>query len=224
MLIDASRAGDFDVYRSRDAARIAFVLAAYSDQATSPLPASIFQLPSADRVAELYAHTLDVLPALLADPDSFRSHWEAEDKTLTEHEWLIERGLITIEERPALDLAVVRAPEHLGRCHRCAIHSRTERSRIATVQGRRVEFYYRYEGWVQMVSRRPALRVDLSALAEELNQTQAAPGLWVLEDVEEIVPRLYLQGGEPSLAPDEALQRIEHHLRVGTPALNPYEE
>ena len=54
LLIDASRAGDFDVYRRRDAARIAFVLGAYSDSDTSPLPARIFQLPYPEQTAELY--------------------------------------------------------------------------------------------------------------------------------------------------------------------------
>ncbi len=225
LLIDASRAGDFDVYRSRDAARIAFVLGAYSSPETSPLPARIFELPFPDQTAELYVQTLALLPALLENPDAFRSYWEAEDRTLTEHEALIEQGRITIEERPELDLAIVRVPRDLGRCHQCAIHSRTERSRVAMVQGNRVELHYRYEGWVQMASRRPALRVDLSGLVEELNREQEAPGRWVFDGVESIVPRLHLEGGVPSsVSPEAVLERIEHHLRVGTPALNPYEE
>ena len=144
---------------------------------------------------------------------------------LTDHEALIEQGRITIEERPELDLAIVRVPPDLGHCHRCAIHSRTERSRVATIQGNRVEFHYRYEGWVQMASRRPALRVDLSGLVEELNREQEAPGRWVFDGVESIVPRLHFEGSAPSAVSSEAvLKRIELHLRVGTPALNPYEE
>src|SRR5262249_28739074 len=42
-LIDAARAGDFGMYRRRDAARIAFVLAAYSHPESSPLPPTIFE-------------------------------------------------------------------------------------------------------------------------------------------------------------------------------------
>src|SRR6185503_6988613 len=110
LLIDASRAGDFDVYRRRDAARVAFVLGAYADAGTSPLPPRIFQLPYAEQTAELYTEVLHLLPPLLANPGSFQSFWEAEDRTLTEHERLLDQGLITIEERPELDLAVVRAP------------------------------------------------------------------------------------------------------------------
>src|SRR5258707_740993 len=53
LLIDASRAGDFDVSRRRDAARIAFVLGAYADADTSPLPARIFQRPYVEQTAEL---------------------------------------------------------------------------------------------------------------------------------------------------------------------------
>lgn len=223
LLIDTSRAGDFDVYRSRDAARIAFALAAYSDSETSPLPARIFQLPYPSQTAELYVHVLELLPQLLTDPGRFRSYWEAEDRTLTEHEALLEKGLITIEERPDLDLAVVRAPEGIGRCHRYAIHSRTERSRVATIQGDRLEFHYRYEGWVQMASRCPLLRVDLAPLVDELNLEQPA-GRWVFDDVESIIPRLRLEGdAPPAVHADAVLNRIEHHLRIGAPAWNPYD-
>jgi len=224
LLIDASRAGDFDVYRNCDAARIAFVLGAYSDPDTSPLPARIFQLPHPAQTAELYVQALEILQSLLANPGQFRSYWEAEDRMLTEHEALIDRGLITIEERPELDLAVVRAPEDLLACHPCAINSRTERSRVATIYGNRLEFKYRYEGWVQMASRRPLLRVDLSGLADELNLAQAPPGRWVFDDVESIIPRLRLEGGPPSsVSAEDVLMRIEHHLRIGAPAWNPYD-
>ena len=94
---------------------------------------------------------------------------------------------------------------------------------MATIHGNRLEFHYRYEGWVQMASRRPLLRVDLAGLVDELNLEQAAPGRWVVDKVDAIVPRLRFEGGESSVAADDVLKRIEHHLRVGVPALNPYE-
>ena len=37
---------------------------------------------------------------------------------------------------------------------------------------------YRYESWVQMASRGPALRVDLTALAGESTREDAAGGRW----------------------------------------------
>ena len=43
--VEIARAGDFGICRSRNAARIAFVLAAYAEQSSSPLPRSTFAGP-----------------------------------------------------------------------------------------------------------------------------------------------------------------------------------
>ena len=69
-----------------------------------------------------------------------------------------------IEEQPELDLAVVRGAAGVE-WHPMAVHTRTAATRLALVHGPRIEFRYRYESWVRMASRRPALRVDLTALA-----------------------------------------------------------
>jgi hypothetical protein len=48
LLVEIARAGDFGICRSRNAARLAFVLAAYAEQSSSPLPRSTFAGPSAE--------------------------------------------------------------------------------------------------------------------------------------------------------------------------------
>ena len=111
LLIDAAQAGDFGVYKDRNAARIAFVISAYADPETSPLPRSIFQKRYPDLSAELYLEVLNVMPALLEDVHAHRALWDEEDRKLTESEKLIEDGIVTIEERPELDLAIVRMPD-----------------------------------------------------------------------------------------------------------------
>ncbi|MGH9147856.1 MAG: DUF6687 family protein, partial [Vicinamibacterales bacterium] len=86
------------------------------------------------------------------------------------------------------------------------------------------ELQYRYEGWVQMVSRRPALRVDLTNLAAELNQLEQSQGRWVFDGVDQITPRLHLEGSlNTSISSDVILLRVEEHLRVGAPAWDPYD-
>jgi hypothetical protein len=57
-IIDVARAGDFGTFFFRDAARIAFVLAAFDDPAQSPLPASLFDEPYDVECATLYAELL----------------------------------------------------------------------------------------------------------------------------------------------------------------------
>jgi hypothetical protein len=237
LLVDVAQAGDFGIFERRQAARIAFVLSAYADPESSPLPANVFTLPYADLASELYLQLLDVLPRLLTGVDDYRTLWEEEDAKLTASEQLIDEGLVTIDERPDLDLAVVRLPEDLTRrrvhrftqprlaeCHPFALHNRTVRTRLLFLQGHRVELQYRYESWVQLSSRRPAPRVDLSELASELNREEATGGHWVFDGVDQITPRLHLEGSGATSQPiDGVVRRVEHHLRTGRSAWDPYD-
>jgi hypothetical protein len=236
LLLDVAQAGDFGIFEQREAARITFTLSAYADPETSPLPGSTFQRPYPELANELYVRLLDLLPRLLTGVDQYRSLWEIEDAKLTTSDELIENGEITIEERPEVDLAIVRLPEDLTRhrvhrftqqrlaeCHPFALHNRTARSRLLLLHGRRVELQYRYEGWVQMASRRPALRVDLSGLANELNQVETTDGRWVFDGVDQITPRFHFDGTSTTSIPlDRIVSRVEQVLRTGPPAWNPY--
>ena len=74
-----------------------------------------------------------------------------------------------------------------------------------------------------MASRRPALRVDLSGLANELNQEEKAAGRWVFDGVDQITPRFHLDGSSTTSIPlDRIVGRVEQVLRTGPPAWNPY--
>jgi hypothetical protein len=237
LLIDVAQAGDFGVFERRHAARIAFVLSAYADPESSPLPAELFFRPYADLASELYVQLLDALPKLITGVEDYRNLWESEDARLTASEELINRGLITIEEQTDLDLAVIRLPENLTRqrvhrftqrrlaeCHPFALHNRTTCSRLLILQGRRAELQYRYESWVQFASRRPAPRVDLSELVSELNLEETTGGRWVFDGVDQITPKLHLEGSrETSVSIDTIVKRVEHHLRTGRPAWDPYD-
>jgi hypothetical protein len=237
LLIDVATAGDFGKYRRRDAARIDFVLSAYADPDTSPLAKNIFEAPYAEMAAQLYANLLPQLPRLLTDVADFRPFWQDDDDRLTLSEQLIEKGEITIQAVPDLDLAIVEVPESLARrtvhrftqrrlaeCHPFAIHNRTNCSRVLTIQGERVEFQYRYESWVQFMSRRPPSRVDLKQLAVELNDKETSGGRWVFEGVDRITPRLYLEGtSKTSIAPATIQTLLERHLSVGQAAWMPYD-
>ena len=237
LLIDAANAGDFGVFKHRDAARIAFAISAYADPETSPLPAELFALPYPQMASQLYGRLLKVLPRLLTNLGAFKQFWEAEDEKLAASEELIEKGGITIEEKPAVDLAIAHIPEHLAtqpvhrftqrrlaECHPFALHTRTDCSRLLILQGRHVEFHYRYESWVQLASRRPPPRVDLTALALELNQEESSGERWVFDGVERITPRLRLEGTSTTSFPPATIQeRLERHLATGLPAWNPYD-
>jgi hypothetical protein len=223
-LIAAATAGDFGVCASREAARTAFTLAAYAHEPTSPLDEGIFALPYGQQAAALCRALLDVLPGVLADLDAYRSLWEAEDLALGDSEARIDRGTVAIEERADLDLAIVRIPEREPMAHVYALNTRTPRSRLLVIHGPRIELRYRYESWVQFRSRPIAPRVDLSPLAGELNRDERSGGRWEFDGVERITPSLHVSGNAGTSIPaDSIVARVEHHLRTGAPAWNPFE-
>jgi hypothetical protein len=236
LLIDAANAGDFGVYRRRDAARIAFTISAFADPETSPLPAEVFALPYLEMAGRLYDGILEVLPSLLKNLGAYQSLWETEDGRLAMSEELFEQGEIGIEERAAVDLAIVRIPENLlpqrvhrftqirfAECHPFSVNSRTLCNRLLLMQGRHIEFQYRYESWVQLATRRPPARIDLTDFARELEEQETSGGHWVFDGVDRITPKLRLEGSAiTSISPAWIEQRLEHHLSTGAPAWDPY--
>ena len=238
LLTAGSFAGDFGVVTSRDVARLCFAIEALADPDVSPLPAEIFAEP--DRVAALYTALLESLPAVLRDYHDgwprYGDLWALQDEHLESSRALLADGIVTLVEAPALDLVVVRIPAYLRRrtarrylvdepaaVHPFAINSATACSRILRVQGDHYEFEYRYESWVQLATRRVALRVRLDGLAGRLNELEKSPG-WVAEDPTGTAPRLHRPDGSPSTIPlDTFLLELEGALTSAEVAWDPYD-
>ena len=102
---------------------------------------------------------------------------------------MIANGVVTIEEIPEIDLAVVTIPddetsrrghrfagESFEGVHPMALHNATHCLRLLVVHGRRYQFVDRYETWVQYRSRRPLPRVDMRPLAERLTECEQRLG------------------------------------------------
>ena len=93
------------------------------------------------------------------------------------------------------------------------------------MQGRTYELQYRYESWVQYVSRRPSPRIDLTPLAKELSEMESGNGRWAFDGVEAITPTLSLVDADEShIPPQEFIARVKQCLAqamahgAGTPA------
>lgn len=231
LLVAVAHAGDFATYRDRRAARVAFTISAFADARQSPLDRAIFEMPYADQCAALYQELLPRLGQMLADTDRFREYWETEDQVLTISEQALRQGDVTIEERPEVDLAIVRVAE--GRaartihrfswaseetCHPMAVHNATNCNRILTQQGRRYSFVYRYESWVQFIRRPPPPRVDLAPLAEALSADESGTARWTFDGVSEITPRMTLSGDrESSIPPDIFAAKVAEFLAATPP-------
>ena len=232
LLVEIARAGDFAATPSRDAARVSMALSAYADPARTPLGALPADYDAG--AALLYAEMLGRLTELCDHPDRSRDLWAEEDATLQASEDALTSGRVKVEELPDLDLAIVTVPEQAPNAgghrfgggwvhglHPMAVHNATECGALLTQRGRHFEFAYRYESWVQFRTRRVRSRVDLSPLADQLNQEEAN-GVWSADDVSALTPLLSLDSTESSLAPERFASLVEAHLRTAPAAWDPY--
>lgn len=200
-IIDVASAGDFGVFRSRDAFRVSTALMAYEDRDRSPL--AIFDLPYPKQSAALYEELLERLPHMIDSPETYRELWGEQDAALEATLGAIASGTIRIEERPDLDLAVVTvADSFAGEVVDAGLYSSTLMTRVLVQHGHRYDLRYRYESWVDYRSRPVPARIDLTPLAKLLSEDEPA-GRWRFDGVDHITPRLRLSGAEASAIPPE---------------------
>jgi hypothetical protein len=235
-VIDVARAGDFGSFAQRDSARIALAIAAYDDPATSPLDKSLFDLDYDDLCAVLYRELLPRFTDLLDHPDRHRAQWEHEDAHLGESIEAIERGVVKVVERPAVDLAVVTVPEDWATrathrftqrwdeaVHPMAVANATECTRVLLVQGRSYRLELRYETWVMFVSRPVPRRPDLRDLAAHLNDLEPAGARWEADAPGGLTPTLRVVGdGESGLDVERFQSEVGAFLATAPAAWDPF--
>ena len=236
LLTAAALAGDFGICRDRDAARLVFVIEAFADKTVSPLPDSVFSGCERQQVADLYRHMLNRLPEILEDLNACQEFWADQDAHLVQSESLIDDGTVQVEQYSELDLAVVHIPGEIpvrtinhylqpesAAVHPFAIHSKTECNRIIRIHGDSFDFYYRYESWLQFISRPPLLRVALGGLADQLNTLETAAGTWRADEIKAINPRLHLVGTDrSSISPGRLIEIVRDYLVSAPVAWDPY--
>lgn len=196
LAIAAAEAGDFGTWTDPWAPRVAIAAMAMAERGTTPFPEvgrALARAGGRDPAGELYLAILPRTGGLLRDPERYRFLWEPEWGRVERDIALIESGEAAIEEHPAADLAIVRAPREL---HDMALHPRIGAMRVltATPDGTLV-LRHRYETWVEYVSRPLPPRIDLTPLAERLQAAERRAGTWRFDGVEPIRPRLYLGDG-----------------------------
>ncbi len=225
LVIDVASAGDFGVYKDRDAARVSFMLDAWMRPDDSPLNLGVFQQPYLDQVLVLYEELLPRFIKILDRIDAFEKFWGPADQILDRSEEQIRDGLIHIKEYPTIDLAVISVPEREQKAkekphtepwdtivHPMAIHNQTQMHRILLVQEHRYALYYRYETWVQYISRPTTPRFDLTSLCAILNQ-QEQGATWSFDDINAIQPWLKLNGKDQSrIEPEPFIETVVSHL------------
>jgi hypothetical protein len=201
LAVAAAEAGDFGTWTDPWAPRVAIASMAMAERHLTPLPEVGRILATAgatDPAGRLYRAILPRVAGLLADPDRYRMLWRPRWSRIESDIALLDGGDATVEDVPAADLSLVRAPRPLDPM---ALHPRTPRMRILTaLPDGTVTVTYRYETWVDYASRPLPPRVDLGPVAARLQAGEANPVRWLFEGVEVITPRLMAAGpgGRPA--------------------------
>ena len=230
-------AGDFGIVGDTDAARLCFIIEGMTDPIMSPLPGEIFKQCENARVAMFYKEFLLRVPDILQDLGEFERYWRDQFEHFEFSQNLIATGKVDIEERPAHDLAIVRIPDDVpertvrrylnaeqAAVHPFAINTATRCNRIVRIYRGSIDFHYRYESWLRFQSWRPMLRVALEDFASLLNKLESMPGTWRGEDVNDVIPRLHLEGCQrTALAEDQFMTLLEEYLASAPVAWDPYD-
>jgi hypothetical protein len=229
VLVEAARVGDFDVVTGRQAALIAFALNAVEEHHPAP------PLDRFEHSGVVARSALDVLPRLAGDPEGFEALWGDEWSAYQASLRAVADGVVSIEEFPGHDLAVVTVDPHHDAAfswhaqpvHRAAVHSATDCLRVATLADGRMELRYRYESWVRLASRRPRPRVDLDPLARALTAAETASARWRFDGAGSITGSLHLEGDHmtTTIEPGRMVEMISDQLVAldgGPAAWDPY--
>jgi hypothetical protein len=158
-----------------------------------------------------YKALLPLLEGFLEDTDLYGPYWDDEWSAMLTSKTAMVMGEVELREVPHVDLAVAQAPELL---HPMVLNNSTERLRVLTaLPGGFYRLCYRYETWVQFVSRPVMPRVDVEPLLPRLQELEKEPVQWRFDGNSVIKPKLQPVGadGEPapsSLSLDELLDEL----------------
>ena len=235
-LEDLAAAGDFATCTERSSARLSMAISALADPSRTPIEHLPGLYPEA--CAVLYRTALELLPRWLEDPEACRSLWAEEDAELEAGLAAIASGAVRIEEQAEVDLAVVGLPaagrsaghRFAGRSfsgvHPIALHRATRCSTLLLLDdgGGRHRVTCRYEGWVQLATRRVPPRVDLRPLADRLDAVEPGGARWQASPPGELTPELHTDAEGPASSVDPALLTgmLIQHLSTSPPAWDPY--
>ncbi|KVN17081.1 MULTISPECIES: DUF6687 family protein [unclassified Burkholderia] len=232
LLVDVARFGDFARGRSDAARRLAFALNAIVAHTSREIGTPGDE---GTRIARIFRAMLPALRDLLDAPSPPDELWRAADRHHAATEALLDHPDATLEQHPALDLAVFRLPDaHAPRgcasqryfgLSPIAFHNRTPLSTLAIVAHGDVVVHQRYEGWVERVSAAPRPRRDLSILARALQAAEPHACRWRYDGVQHIMPRLGHDGARSSGIPADAIvSELKRLLAVAPAAWEPTPE
>ena len=219
-LIDIAEAGDFRKYNDPKSAQIVFCISKLLKKESKFIPETFYSKPYPEIAAEFYRKTLNILPDIIENINNYEEYWVDEFEFLRKSEERIKNGEVTVIEMPEHHLAVVTIPETHESIHEMAINNQTNKTQILMRQAQKYYFKYRYETWVQYKSFSYPLRVNLSPLAEKLNDLETDGNIWEYQGSSKIVPCL-LSNKSSSLSFENFYSQLSEALSCSEIDWNP---
>lgn len=216
LVVDTAVVGDFDRFTTPQAVQACLALYALEQHGAQPIMAGSGW--STDEVtAFLYRRLLGAVEECLVSPHLYQHLWADQYRHIERSREALAAGKARLTEIPELDLAVVESESPL---HDYAVYEATRCLRVLTAVGQTYSFRYRYESFVDMVSRRTEPRIRLEPLVKRLNEQEGGRGRWAAETVASAHPRLqlYSAAGAPSassIPPERFLELLLEHLTLG---------
>ena len=213
-LVGVATTEDFDRFVSEQDLRITLELLAAEQLVTA---ASAGRDTDTNAfTARLYNCLLPEVQRCLSGRFQLEAEWAEEFREVMRSLELLEGRLGgCVDEYPDIDLAVVVSDRPF---HPFAVHAITTCTRLLTlVQGQRPTIYYRYESFVDYVSRSVPPRVPLKPLAALLNRSERC-GVWVGEGMLAAHPRVQLFASDGSVtissfAADNLIRTVVDYFR-----------
>ena len=217
LIVQTATTGDFDCYTTTQAVKSC--LALNSLEQFSLQPTITRSGWSTDEITGfLYKTLLSLTFDCLTRPEIFQHLWTEEYRTVENSMEAIATKQAHLTEYPELDLAIIESDWPL---HDFAVNAATQCLRILTIFQENIYcFRYRYESFVDLVSRPVFPRIHLDGFVKALNQWEQAPGSWFCESVASAHPRLQLYSriGAPSpskISRDRFVQALHDYLLTG---------
>lgn len=201
-LIQAAETGDFGWFTSPEAVRFDLVISAFEDPLQSPLRSQFFALNETQKYQLLYDTLLGDMPDLLGNfGERFRDLYEEEFRKQTDAMQAVAGGAARIRELTPAGISVFEAREEFPlhvRFNACQQHRLL--TFIRRDGGWLCEFTYHVVTWFETktISKRP--RIDLTALAERLNEAEGrSDACWQFDSLHAFYPRLALTDSRGAL-------------------------
>lgn len=177
LVIAAAETGDFDKYTNDEALKVCLTLDALEQQSIQPAIKNCDW--QTDTITDfIYRTLLPHVSQIVESPDAFSHLWREKFKSIQDARRQLEENAHNIYVDKELDFVAINGE---GTIPHYAIHELYPQTRVLLSDSSGSVFYYRYESFVEIVTRETLPRFKLKTLADSLQNEEGRAGTWFAE-------------------------------------------